>query len=133
MDPPKIQLKTSWDDIIGTLEEFLDTIGGAQLRSTELLAVHLDCFIERINHVQSLILKVSQKRAQVTELLGRRGVSPDRLDALLADLANDLITVKGILGDDKWGDDDAFRKHKRLASVVQGVISKRLGRGTQVN
>lgn len=80
-----------------------------------------DRSVDRLNHLNGLILRASEKRDRMTELLGRRDVSPDMLDALLADVARDLRTVKDLFDDDKWGDDDAIREHKRIAATIAEV------------
>jgi hypothetical protein len=66
-------------------------------------------------------LRALEKRDQVAELLGRRDVSPDTLDTLLADLAGDLDTVKNIFEDDNWGDDDSLREAQRITAVMHEV------------
>jgi hypothetical protein len=99
-----------------------DTCASGIGRSVVLLAVCVDRSTERLNHVKGLILRASEKRDQVTALLGRRGVSPDMLDTLLAELASDLHTVKNIFEDDKWGDDDSFKEATRIAAAIVGAV-----------
>lgn len=77
-----------------------------------------------LNHVNDLLLRASKKRDQVIEILGRRDVSPEMVDTILAELASDLHTVKYIFADDKWGDDDLLRAAETLTSaLVRGMRS----------
>jgi hypothetical protein len=101
-------------------------------RSADLMAVCVDRVTERLNHVKGLILRALHKRDQVAELLGRRDVSPDTLDTLLADLAGDLDTVKNIFEDDNWGDDDSLREAERI-TVVMHESARSLGRAVPIN
>ena len=58
----------------------------------------------------------------MTALLGRRSVSPDMLDTLLAELARDLHTVKNIFEDDKWGDVHSFKQATGGPAPIEGEV-----------
>ena len=76
----------------------------------------IDRSTEKLNHVKGLILRASEKRDQVLAVLRHRDVSPDMLDAQLAELRSDLHTVKSIFEDDKWGDDHSLK----VAAAIVG-------------
>jgi hypothetical protein len=120
--PPNKEVESSWQSLMRNMEQFIDTYGNAADRSRKLLSVCIDRTGDRLTYVKGLIIKARRKRDQLTELLGRRDVSPDRFDALLVDLANDLNAVKNIFADDKWGDDDALREHKRLRAILHNAV-----------
>jgi hypothetical protein len=98
-------------------------------RSIELLTVRVDRINERLNHVHSLILKVSEKRDQLTNLLGRRDVSPNMFDALIGELTNDLQTVQAIFADDNWGDEDSLKEYNRISSAIGSAVAGLAARG----
>ena len=122
MEVPNEEVASSLQKVVTDLEGLTDAFATGIGRSVELLTVCVDRSTERLNHVKGLILRASEKRDQVTALLGRRGVSPDMLDTLLAELARDLHTVKNIFEDDKWGDDDSFKQATRIAAAIEGEV-----------
>lgn len=110
---PHAELRTSLESLADTFYHGID-------RVNDFMTVCVDRVAERLNHVNDLLLRASKKRDQVIELLGRRDVSPELVDTLLAELASDLHTVKYIFEDDKWGDDDSLRAAERLTSALVG-------------
>jgi hypothetical protein len=90
MEVPNEEVASSLQKAVTDLEGLADVFVSGIGQAEELLTVCVDRNTERLNHVKGLILRASEKRDQVTELLGRRDVSPDVLDTLLADLARDL-------------------------------------------
>ncbi len=121
MEMPNQEVASSFDCVVRLVDACASGVG----RSAELLAVCLDRTTERLNHINGLIHRASKKRDQVAELLARRDVSPSMLDILLAELACDLRAVKNTIGDDKWGDDDAFdayREHERILPAIEGAV-----------
>jgi hypothetical protein len=114
-----------YQQAVTALEEWLNTLTMAFGRSTELLIVRVDRINERLNHVHRLILKVSEKRDQLTSLLGRRDVSTDMFDALIGELTNDLQIVQAIFADDSWGDDNSLKEYKRISSAIESALGPR--------
>jgi hypothetical protein len=126
MEVSNEEVASSFQKAVTTLETAAETFeklaasASAICLEAALLTVSVDRSTERLNHVKGLILRASEKRDQVIELLARRDVSPDMLDAQLAELRNDLRTVKNIFEDDKWGDDEPLREQKRIAAAIEG-------------
>lgn len=81
---------------------------------------------ERINHVNGLILRASEKRDQVTACLGHRDV--DVLDAQLAELRSDLDTLTNIFEDDKREDKLDNDRSRLAAAMVEAAhrVARRL-------
>jgi hypothetical protein len=74
---------------------------------------------DRLRHVNDLILRASEKRDRVSELLSRCDGSPHMLDALLGELASDLHGLKGIFEDNNWRDEDALREREHQLSAPE--------------
>jgi hypothetical protein len=77
------EVVSSLQKTVTTLETVAETTFEKVAASTSaiglqaaLLTVSVDKSIERLNHVEGLILRTSEKRDQVTALLGQRDVSP---------------------------------------------------------
>lgn len=126
MEVPNEEVASSFQKAVTTFETAAETFDNLASASAfdllaALLTVSIDRSTERLNHVKGLILRSSEKRDQVTALLGHRDVSPDMLDTLLGELASDLHTVKDIYEDDNWGDDDSLRELKRIMAVREGA------------
>jgi hypothetical protein len=107
---------------VTAVENLMYTYVNARNRSTELLTTCIDKTTKWLNHVQGLILRASEKRNQLTTLLGRRDVSSDMLDAMLVELTGDLETIKTIFADDNWGDDDSLRAHDRISAAIKDSL-----------
>jgi len=130
MEAPNEEVASSFQKAVTTLETVAETTFEKCAASASkiglqagLLTVSVDKSIERLNHVKGLILRGSEKRNQVTALLGQRDVSPDMLDTLLGELASDLHTVKDIFEDANWGDDDSFEELKRIMAQEEAERS----------
>lgn len=89
---------------------------------SRIATIDVDIQTERTNHVNGLILRASEKRDQVTAYLGHRDVSPDVLDAQLAELRSDLHTLKSILEDDKQEDKRENDPSLRLMAAAHRVV-----------
>jgi hypothetical protein len=112
MEVPNEEVASSFQKAVTNFEtaaETFDKLASASPFDLQaaLQTVSFDRLTERLNHVKGLILRGSEKRDQVTALLGQRDVSPDMLDTLLGELASDLRTVKDLF-EDEWGDDDSL-------------------------
>lgn len=125
IEAPNKEAASTLQNAVTVLEDFADTCARAIGRAREFLTVSVDRSTERLNHIKDLMLSASEKCDRVTELLGRRDVSPNTLDSLLAELASDLHTVKKIFDDDKWGDGDSFREHKRIMAAIERACARR--------
>jgi hypothetical protein len=131
MNVPNEVAASSTQKLMKALEAFADTYVSVNRRATDLLYVVFNSVTERLDQVQGLIVRASEKRNQAVELLTQRGVSPDKLDSLVADSISDLNMVKSIFEDDKWGDDDAFDEHKRIMAIISGVVASMRSQQTQ--
>jgi hypothetical protein len=130
---------TTLETAAETFEKLADTSASAIGAQVAMLTV-IARMIERLNHVKCLLLRASEKRDQVTAVLGHRDVSPDMLDAQLAELRSDLHTVKNIFEDDKWGDDHSLRiaaaiagGDDHVAAAIAGAVRRVLEREPPLN
>jgi cell division FtsZ-interacting protein ZapD len=119
---PHAEMRTLLESVVVTLESISDTISHGIDRVKYFMTVSNEIVAQRLNHVNDLLLRASKKRDQVIEILGRRDVSPEMVDTILAELASDLHTVKNIFADDKWGDDDSLRAAETLMSALVGRV-----------
>ncbi len=120
-EAPNEEVPSSLQKAVTDLEGLADAFDSGIRRSDELLTVCVDRNAERLNHVKGLIVRASEKRDHVTELFGRRDVSPDMLNTLLADLARDLHKMKKIFEDDKW-DDGGLQECESIVASLDGVV-----------
>jgi hypothetical protein len=119
---PNEKAVSSFHKCVKAIEEFADTYVSVNRRATDLLCACVNSATERLDQVQGLILRASEKRNKAAELLTQRRVSPHKLESLLADSINDLNIVKSIFEDGKWGDDDALKEHKRIMNILSGLV-----------
>jgi hypothetical protein len=124
---PNEEVASSFQKAVTTFETAAETFDKLAASASPfdlqaaLLTESFDRLTERLNHLKGLILRGSEKRDQVTALLGQRDVSPDMLDTLLGELASDLRTVKDFFEDDNWEDDDSLRELKKIMAVREGA------------
>lgn len=123
LEGPNKRANLAVEKAVRSLDELINTLSGGMGRASALLTACVDSSVERLDHVQSLILKASEKRDRITELLGRRPMPTDLLGGLLAELDSDLRTVKNVFADDKWGNDDAYKEQKRITTAISDTMS----------
>jgi hypothetical protein len=100
------------------MESYSGTLFSAYGKATELHLVSIESSSKRLVDVKLLIEKASSKLDEANEQR-RNGASPDRLDALLTEVATELHAVQNIFADDKWGDDEAMKESDRIFQVVE--------------
>jgi hypothetical protein len=102
-------------------EAFAGTLCHALGRASDLMSVSIDSSSVRLVQLEGLLNKASVKRGEIVRH-GTGSCATDAVTALRISLNGDLAAIRGALEDDKWGDDVALDRHRRLMGTVQEVL-----------